>query len=91
MVVAFTKFLTFFKSGKISTFSDLNSTNFNDNFKGNFVQETANETKKLRCNCVWKIRQNCVTKTRYNYVRKLVRFTSENYAIKPCKWEQKSM
>ena len=30
-------------------------------------------------------------KSRYNYVRKLVRFTSENYAIKPCKWEQKSM
>ena len=79
MVVAFTKFLTFFKSGKISTFSDLNSTNFNDNFKGNFVQEKANEIKKLRCNCVWKIRQNCVTKITLQLRQKV----SQIYVRKP--------
>ena len=43
MVVAFTKFLTFFRSGKIITFSHLNSTNFKENFKDNFVREKVNK------------------------------------------------
>ena len=38
-LVALTKFLTFFKSHKIITFSHLNSTNFNDSFKDNFIRE----------------------------------------------------
>ena len=36
MLVAF---LTFFKSGKIITFSHLNSTNFKDNLKDNFMRK----------------------------------------------------
>ena len=36
-------FLTFFKSGKIIIFSYLNSTNFNNNFKDNFVREKVNK------------------------------------------------
>ena len=43
MVVAFTKFLTFFRSGKVITFSHLNSTNFKENFKDNFVREKVNK------------------------------------------------
>ena len=43
MLVAFTKFFTFFKSGKIITFSYLNSTNLNDNFKDYFVREKVNK------------------------------------------------
>ena len=35
----FLKFLTFFKSRKIITFSHLNSINFNDNLKDNFIRE----------------------------------------------------
>ena len=43
MVVALTKFLTIFKSRKIIIFSNLNSTNFNDNFKDNFMREKVNQ------------------------------------------------
>ena len=43
ILVALTKFLTFFKSRKIITFSHLNSTNFNDNFKDNFTREKVNK------------------------------------------------
>ena len=43
MLVALTKFLTFFKSGKIITSSHLNSTNFNGNFKDNFMREKVNK------------------------------------------------
>ena len=39
MLVALTKLLTFFKSGKIITFSHLNSTNFKDNLKDNFMRK----------------------------------------------------
>ena len=42
-LVALTKFLTFFKSRKIITFSHLNSTNFKDNFKDNFIWEKVNK------------------------------------------------
>ena len=35
------------KSRKIITFSHLNSTNFNDNFKDNFMREKVNKTKTL--------------------------------------------
>ena len=38
-----TKFLTFFKSRKIITFSHLNSVNVNDNFKDNFMREKVNK------------------------------------------------
>ena len=38
-----TKLLTFFKNDKIITFSHLNSTNYNNNFKDNFVQEKVNK------------------------------------------------
>ena len=41
--VALTKFLTFFKSRKIIIFSNLNSTNFNDNFKDNFMRKKVNQ------------------------------------------------
>ena len=37
------KLFTFFESGKMITFSDLNSTNFNDNFKDNFVRDKVNK------------------------------------------------
>ena len=43
ILVALTKFLTFFKSRKIIAFSHLNSTNFNDNFKDNFTREKVNK------------------------------------------------
>ena len=42
-LVALTKFLMFFKSRKIITFSHLNSANFNDNFKDNFMREKVNK------------------------------------------------
>ena len=38
-MLALTKLLTFFKSSKIITFSHLNSSNFNDNFRDNFTWE----------------------------------------------------
>ena len=37
------KFLTFFKSHKTITFSHLNSTYLNDNFKDNFMREKVNK------------------------------------------------
>ena len=43
MLVALATFLTFFKSRKIITFSHLNSANFNDNFKDNFMREKVNK------------------------------------------------
>ena len=43
MLVALTKFLTFFKSRKVITFSHLNSLKFNDNFKDNFMREKGNK------------------------------------------------
>ena len=43
MFVALTKFLTFFKSRKVITFSHLNSLKFNDNFKYNFMREKVNK------------------------------------------------
>ena len=43
MLVALTKMLTFLKSRKIITFSHLNSTNFNNNFKVNFMREKVNK------------------------------------------------
>ena len=43
MLVALTKFLTFFRSGKIIAFSHLNSTNLSDNFKDSFMQEKVNK------------------------------------------------
>ena len=43
MLVVLTKFLTFFKSRKIITFSHLNSINFNDNFKDNVIREKVNK------------------------------------------------
>ena len=43
MLVALTKFLTFFRSGKIIAFSHLNSTNLNDNFKDSFMREKVNK------------------------------------------------
>ena len=43
MLEALTKFLTFFKSRKIITFSHLNSINFNDNFKVNFMRKKVNK------------------------------------------------
>ena len=42
-LVALTKCLMFFKSRKIITFSHLNSANFNDNFKDNFMREKVNK------------------------------------------------
>ena len=42
MFVALATFLAFFKSVKV-TFSHLNSTNFNDNFKDNFMMEKVNK------------------------------------------------
>ena len=39
MPLALTKFLTFFKSRKIITFSHLNSINFNKNLTDNFMGE----------------------------------------------------
>ena len=41
--MALTKCLKIFKIGKVITFSHLNYTNFNDYFKGNFVQEKVNK------------------------------------------------
>ena len=46
MVVALTKSLTFFKNRKLINFSQLNSTNFNDNFKDNFMRKKV-EAKTL--------------------------------------------
>ena len=43
MLVALTKFLTFFKSCKIFTFSHLNSATFKDSFKYNFMWEKVNK------------------------------------------------
>ena len=43
MLVALTKFLTFFRSGKIIAFSHLNSANLNDNFKDSFMREKVNK------------------------------------------------
>ena len=43
MLVALTKFLTFFESCKIITSSHLNFTNFNDNFKDNVMREKVNK------------------------------------------------
>ena len=43
MLVALTKYLTFFKRCKIITFSHLNPTNFNDNLKDNFMREKVNK------------------------------------------------
>ena len=43
MLVVLTKFLTFFKSRKIITFSHVNSINFNDNFKDNVIREKVNK------------------------------------------------
>ena len=43
MLVALTKYLTFFKSRKIITFYHLNSINLNDNFKGNFMRKKGNK------------------------------------------------
>ena len=37
------KFLTFFKSRKFITSSHLNSINFSDNFKDNFMREKVNK------------------------------------------------
>ena len=39
MPVALTKFLTFFKSRKVITFSQLNSINFNKKLTNNFMGE----------------------------------------------------
>ena len=44
ILVALTKFLTVFISRKIIAFSYLDSINFNDNFKDNFMRENVNET-----------------------------------------------
>ena len=43
MLAALTNFLMFFKSCKIITFSHINSTNFNNNFKDNFMREKVNK------------------------------------------------
>ena len=43
MLVALTKFLTFFKSGKVNTFSHLNAIDISYNFKDNFVREKVNK------------------------------------------------
>ena len=43
MLMALTKFLTFFESGKTITFSHLISTNFNHNFKDKFMREKIND------------------------------------------------
>ena len=43
MLMALTKFLTFFERGKTIIFSHLISTNFNDNFKDKFMREKINE------------------------------------------------
>ena len=43
MLVALTKFSIFLKSRKIISFSHLNSTNFNENFKDNFMREKVNK------------------------------------------------
>ena len=43
MLLALTKFLTFLKSRKIITSSHLNSINFDDTFKDNFMREKVNE------------------------------------------------
>ena len=49
MLVALTKFLTFFKSRKIITFFQLNSINFSDNFKDNFMRGKLNKwAQKLK-------------------------------------------
>ena len=57
MLVALTKFLTFFKSGKIINFSHLNSANFKDNFTDNFLREKANKmaskAKTLNICALW--------------------------------------
>ena len=52
MLVALTKFLTFFKSRKIITFSDLNSTYVNDNFRDNSMGAKVNKiaSKSKICN-----------------------------------------
>ena len=43
ILVAFTEFLTFFKSPKIITCPNLDSINFNNDFKDNFMQEKVNK------------------------------------------------
>ena len=43
MLLILTKFLKFFKSRKIITFSHLNFINLNDNFKDNFMQRKVNK------------------------------------------------
>ena len=43
MLVALTKFLTFFKSGKVNTFFHLNASDISYNFKDNFVREKVNK------------------------------------------------
>ena len=43
MLVALTKFLTFLKSWEIIASSHLNSTNFINNFKDNFMWERVNK------------------------------------------------
>ena len=56
MLVTLTRFLTFFKSRKIFTFSHLNSINFNDNLKCNFMPEKVNKmiSKAKTLNfCAW--------------------------------------
>ena len=42
-LLALAKLLTFFKSREIITVSHFNSTNFNDNFKHNFMREKVNK------------------------------------------------
>ena len=41
--MAFIEFLTFFKSPKIITFPNLDSINFNNDFKDNFMWEKVNK------------------------------------------------
>ena len=49
MLVALTKILIFFKSRKIITFSHLNSINFYDSFKDNFMRQKLNKmVQKLK-------------------------------------------
>ena len=43
MLLALTNFLMFLKSCKIISFSYLNSTNFKDNWKYNFMREKKNK------------------------------------------------
>ena len=52
MLDALTKILTFFKSHKIFTFSHINSTNFDSNFKDNFMLENVNKMASKAKTCV---------------------------------------